>query len=191
MKKNWNLISKSSVVNYTSLHLDISYNLITIGTYAFQSCSKLQEIIIPEQVTAIYAYAFQNCTSLQNVTILGNLETIESYVFYQYSKLYSFNYFGETNPSYGSYVFYNTKITFIYAHPKYIYDEFCDIPIGKYSGYCGPTLKFNIEGNSLIISGEGPMKNYKNKYFPPWYFYQENIKTISKSKEATSIGDYA
>lgn len=29
------------------------------------------------------------------------------------------------------------------------------------------------------------------KYFPPWFFYQEKIETISISNEATSIGDYA
>ena len=41
----------------------------TIGESAFQYCSTLKTITIPNSVTHIYAYAFQHCSSLTSITI--------------------------------------------------------------------------------------------------------------------------
>ncbi len=44
--------------------------------YAFSSCPKLTEFVIPEGVTAVAPYAFSGCTSLKSVTMPGTLTTI-------------------------------------------------------------------------------------------------------------------
>ena len=43
--------------------------LTTIGNTAFQNCTSLTSITIPENVTTIGTYAFNNCTNLRRITI--------------------------------------------------------------------------------------------------------------------------
>ena len=47
-----------------------------IGSTAFQNCSTLESIVIPEGVTGIYAATFSGCTSLKNVTLPSTLKEI-------------------------------------------------------------------------------------------------------------------
>jgi len=41
----------------------------SIGNYAFDGCSKLISVVIPEGVTSIGYYAFRDCTSLESITV--------------------------------------------------------------------------------------------------------------------------
>jgi hypothetical protein len=41
----------------------------SIGTYAFQWCGSIQEIVIPASVDTIGTYAFQDCRALRNIVI--------------------------------------------------------------------------------------------------------------------------
>ena len=44
-------------------------SVTTIGTYAFNNCTSLTSITIPNSVTSIGNYAFYGCTSLTNITL--------------------------------------------------------------------------------------------------------------------------
>lgn len=52
----------------------INENTRIIYCYAFEGCSKLTSIKIPNNIISIGYYAFNNCTSIKNVYFLGNLE---------------------------------------------------------------------------------------------------------------------
>ena len=63
----------------------------TIGSYAFDGCSSLTSITIPDSVTSIGNEAFSGCSNLANVSIGENsqLTTIGSYAFSNCSSLTS------------------------------------------------------------------------------------------------------
>ena len=49
-----------------------TYTVTTIGERAFDGCSSLTSVTIPDSVTSIGSYAFRNCTSLTSVTFGAN-----------------------------------------------------------------------------------------------------------------------
>lgn len=70
-------ITIPSTVNYNNE----SYAVTSIGDQAFQGCSGLASITIPEGVTSIGEYTFDLCSSLASVTIPKSVTSIGSYAF--------------------------------------------------------------------------------------------------------------
>ncbi|MGN0855193.1 MAG: leucine-rich repeat domain-containing protein, partial [Kiritimatiellia bacterium] len=64
-----------------------SYTVTSIGDKAFNGCSALKSVTIPEGVTSIGGKAFYNCTSLTGVTIPASVTSIGSDAFYGCSAL--------------------------------------------------------------------------------------------------------
>ena len=60
---------------------DVTYAVTSIGTRAFQSCSDLTTVTIPEGVTSIGSHAFWLCSHLTTVTLPDGLQTIDQYAF--------------------------------------------------------------------------------------------------------------
>ena len=69
------------------INILIGSNITSIGSYAFQNCSRLQSITIPEGIKKIGSYAFYGCSSLQNITIPSSVTSIGSYAFQYCSSL--------------------------------------------------------------------------------------------------------
>ena len=57
-------------------------NLTEIGSSAFEGCTSLTEITIPDSVTSIGQCAFDGCTSLTEITIPDSVTSIGGYAFY-------------------------------------------------------------------------------------------------------------
>ena len=64
-------------------------DVTTIGNYAFEDCSSLTSVTIPDGVTTIGYMAFYDCSSLTNVTISNSVTTIGERAFYNCSSLTS------------------------------------------------------------------------------------------------------
>ena len=60
----------------------ITYNVASIGGYAFEDCSSLTSITIPNSVTSIGKWAFRYCSSLTSITIPNSVTSIGESAFY-------------------------------------------------------------------------------------------------------------
>ena len=75
-------ISDSAFNNCSSLaSIIIPDSVTSIGSSAFQSGSSLASIIIPDSVTSIGGYAFSNCSSLASIIIPDSVTSIGGYAF--------------------------------------------------------------------------------------------------------------
>jgi hypothetical protein len=65
------------------------YTVTQIGGYAFNGCSELTSVVIPNSVTAILDGTFRDCTALTSVTIPNSVTSIGGYAFFGCSGLTS------------------------------------------------------------------------------------------------------
>ena len=66
-----------SSVEYNS----VAYSVTSIGEFAFEYCSSLTSVTIPNSVTSIGYYAFYKCSGLTSVTIGNSVTSIEKSAF--------------------------------------------------------------------------------------------------------------
>ena len=83
----------------------IPNSVTSIGERAFQACTSLTSITIPNSVTSIGDYAFQGCNSLSTITIPNSVTSIGANAF-QYTSWYS-SYSANTDNIYDNVVYVN------------------------------------------------------------------------------------
>ena len=89
----------------------VTYDVTSIGKYAFRDCTSLTSVTIPSSVTSIGSYAFEDCTSLASVTIPSSVTSIGDYAFSGCTSLASVTISEGVN-SIGDYAFYKcTSLT--------------------------------------------------------------------------------
>ena len=71
------------------ISITLPNTITSIGKNAFYKCSSLKEFVIPNSVTSIGEYAFEDCTGLTSVAISENVSTID-YLFKGCTGLTSF-----------------------------------------------------------------------------------------------------
>ena len=84
----------------------ITYTVTEIGLKAFENCSNLSRISIPETVVSIGSNAFRNCTNLTAVNIPKSVTSIKKNTFYGCSSLSSID-IPDTITSIGECAFFN------------------------------------------------------------------------------------
>jgi surface protein len=82
------VVQDSSYTNFTSVlipltvdHNSYIYNVTSIGGHAFENCTNLTNIMIPNSVTSIGEYTFASCTSLTSITIPNSVISIGDNLF--------------------------------------------------------------------------------------------------------------
>ena len=86
--------------------VDIPDGVTTIGNNAFSGCSGLTSIDIPDGVTEIGNYAFYNCSRLTSIDIPDGVTKIGDYAFYNCSGLTSID-IPDRVTEIGNFAFYN------------------------------------------------------------------------------------
>ena len=86
--------------------ITIPDSVTTIGYRAFEECTSLTSITIPEGVTSIGKYTFNECTSLTSVTIPDSVTSIGDWAFDGCTSLKSIT-IPDSVTSIGGYVFQN------------------------------------------------------------------------------------
>lgn len=90
----------------------------SIGSYAFNGCSSLTSITIPNSVTSIGNSAFYYCSSLTSITIPNSVTSFGDYAFYGCNSLTSVT-IPDSVTSIGNYVFYDcTELTQLILFPS-------------------------------------------------------------------------
>ena len=83
-------IGESAFNECTGLtNITIPDSVTSIGNFAFCECTSLTRIIIPDSVTSIGNFAFSYCTSLTSITISNSVTSIGKYAFKYCSNLTS------------------------------------------------------------------------------------------------------
>jgi len=84
-----------------------------IDRNAFEDCTNITHIVIPDSITIIFDFAFQNCSSLTTATIPASVTRINNYVFRNCTQLTSVFFKGNAPTNFGHDVFTNTDAGFI------------------------------------------------------------------------------
>ncbi len=150
-----------------------TYSVTSIGEYAFNKCSGLTSITIPESVTSIGDCAFSGCTSLTSITLGSGVTSIGSSAFSNCSSLTSI-IIPESVTSIGGSAFYGTA-------------WYNNQPDGLiYAGSIAYTYKGTMPEGTGIVIKDGTLG------ITGYAFYNcSNLTSITLPESVTSIGEYA
>ncbi len=102
--------TKLTGLTFESRSLSIAFvNGLNSNEGAFNGCTALTSVVLPDHLSNTGNYTFYGCTSLKNIN-LGSATTVGNYSFYGCTALTDINYGTATNVTIGSYSFANTGV---------------------------------------------------------------------------------
>ena len=143
-----------------------------ISNYAFQGCTSLASITLPNNVERIGDYAFQGCTSLESVNFNNKVTSIGSYAFADCQSLKTINLSGNIS-SIGSYAFYNCTSLNSVVLGNNVHE------IGYNAFYRCSSLESIVIPESVTTVGNGAFQDCSS------------LKTVTFENSETTIGSYA
>lgn len=150
--------------------------LMEIGDKAFEGCN-LSMLDMPAGVTRIGSRAFADNQRLKNVYFMGDAPGIAADAFTGVSATVHYmadnvTWTADLQQSYGGYLTWQTD---------------------GYSGECGYATTWKLEGNTLTVSGNGPMfhASYPAGYVTPWHLYNYRITKAVIEEGVTNVGEYS
>ncbi len=193
-----NKYSGNVVIPSSVKYNGVTYSVISIGDLAFNSCSSLTSIQIPNSVTSIGEWAFYHCSSLTSIQIPNSVTSIGAETFSWCSSLTSIQ-IPNSVTSIGNYAFSNCS-------------RLTDVVIGNSVTSIGNNAFHNCESLTNVIwnvikcsdfySNDIPFENCPNitsftfgdkvEYIPACLCYGMNkLTSIEIPNSVTSIGDGA
>ena len=88
----YNSYSGNFTIPATVTYNDVTYSVTSLDDYAFNGCSGLTSVTIPNSVTSIGNYVFRNCSGLTSVTIPNSVTSIGNESFSGCSSLKSIEF---------------------------------------------------------------------------------------------------
>ena len=96
------MIGNSAFEKCTKLEtIDIPNSVVTLGNSAFSGCTSLANVSIGNGVKTISKYAFNNCSSLESVHLGSSIESVGYHAFYGCTSLNSINWRNSIKYLYG------------------------------------------------------------------------------------------
>lgn len=174
---------------YNLSNFIIPYGLSTIAEDSFNSCTSLLNIFVPESVTAIEGTAFAHCSQLKRVDLPKTLKTIGYGAFAASPSLKQLilldNIISIGNDAFSQCTAITIKtIPGSYA-ANYAQNNSISIEYFPTYGICGDNLSWQIDNQTLYITGNGEMYN---SYESPWFPYNTRIAKVSLEYGITKIG---
>ncbi len=151
-QNNNNFVSGDVVIPSSVTNNGTTYSVTSIGASAFQSCSGLTSVTIPNSITSIGDSAFADCSGLTSVTIGNSVTSIGNYAFYECSGLTS-STIGNSVTSIGGLAFYNCSSLTSITIPNSV-TSIGDSAFADCSGLTSITI-----GNSVTSIGGSAFEN--------------------------------
>ncbi len=153
-----------------------------IGSAAFDSCSDLTKIILPESVTSIGYGAFSHCENLTDISMSENVASIEDEAFSYCSRLTNFK-LPESIDTIGANPFLFCDNICFDVSPDHSYLEVIDgVLFSKPDKrlICAPNTKSTYEvPDGIQVIGDGA------------FYKSSNLKEITLPESVTDIGNSA
>ena len=145
------------------------YTVTSIGNYAFEDCSSLTSVTIPNSVTSIGDYAFSSCSGLTSAIIGNSVTSIGDYAFLYCSSLTSIE-IPESVTSIGYAAFWNCSALTAITIPNSV----TSIGDGAFS-HCYSLFSVTI-GNSVTSIEDDT------------FYYCFSLSSVTIGNSVTSIG---
>lgn len=171
--------------------INLPSGMSVIPEAAFLSCSLSGDLIIPDSVTKIGDSAFANNIHLESVSFGQGLREIGAYAF-QNTTLRSLM-LPNSVESIGIYAFAGTSVTDVQI-PMYLFGSldlnaiFYDTPYLGKTGQCGDHVSYSINGDTLVVYGQGLMWDYwgwnspfNNQYYVTKLVIEEGVTYVGNA----------
>ncbi|MBR5146935.1 MAG: leucine-rich repeat domain-containing protein [Bacteroidales bacterium] len=187
--KSYGNYSGDVVIPNTITINGINYNVTYIDEHAFDGCSNLTCVVIPNSIKSIADYAFNNCSKLATVTFEDDsqLETIGDYAFYKCSILTSIG-IPNSVTEIGASAFYNcSSLTSVY-----IPSEVASIYNAAFSGCTNlkEIICFNITPSTITNNVFSGIMSDAKIYVPSVSLYNYKTQWSSYSNKIVGMPTY-
>lgn len=188
IKSETKTIADCAFDNCSSLTgITIPNSVTSIGDEMFYDCINLRSVTIPNSVISIGYWAFGNCKSLTSITIPDSVTCVFKTAFSGCDNLATIYYYGTPEQWEMAFVGsdkYQPTICVIYE---------CNSDKPYYGmGACGVNLIWKIYADGeLVIRGTGTMESWNSQSSVPWYDLCSKIVKVTICGEVKSIGNYA
>ena len=169
------------------------YRVTAIADSAFQNCTKLTKLVLPETVKTIGQYAFSGCTGLTEFTIPASVTYIGNYIFYGNVKMTTV-YYNSNYVNYDNLRGYITKVvfngSFVPAQACYGCYNIKEIEFGSNVTDIKEGAFYGCTGLTKVVIPEGVV-SIGNSAFSMYGSNGANLSEISLPTTLETIGDNA